>query len=63
MDENRKIIVEMKSVNHRYCDINIKMPKKLNFLNLPYGRRLKYASAERLMCLLHMMTIQSTISA
>ncbi len=31
MDENRKIIVEMKSVNHRYCDINIKMPKKLNF--------------------------------
>lgn len=31
MDDNRKIIVEMKSVNHRYCDINIKMPKKLNF--------------------------------
>lgn len=30
-DENRKIIVEMKAVNHRYCDINIKMPKKLSF--------------------------------
>lgn len=30
-NEERKIIVEMKSVNHRYCDINIKMPKKLNF--------------------------------
>ena len=27
----RKFTVEMKSVNHRYLDINIKMPKKLNF--------------------------------
>lgn len=30
-DENRKITVELKSVNHRYLDANIKMPKKLNF--------------------------------
>ncbi len=30
-DESRKITVEMKSVNHRYLDVNIKMPKKLNF--------------------------------
>lgn len=29
--EERKIIVEMKAVNHRYCDINIRMPKKLSF--------------------------------
>ncbi len=29
--EERKIIVEMKAVNHRYCDISIKLPKKLNF--------------------------------
>lgn len=27
----RKVIVEMKAVNHRYCDISIKMPKKLSF--------------------------------
>lgn len=27
----RKIIVEIKAVNHRYCDITIKMPKKLSF--------------------------------
>ena len=27
----RKFTVEMKSVNHRYLDVNIKMPKKLNF--------------------------------
>lgn len=26
-----KIVVEMKSVNHRYCDLNIKIPKKLGF--------------------------------
>lgn len=30
-DANRKMVVEMKAVNHRYCDINIKMPKKLGF--------------------------------
>ena len=30
-DEKRKFTVELKSVNHRYLDINIKMPKKLNF--------------------------------
>lgn len=30
-DQARKITVEMKSVNHRYLDINMKMPKKLNF--------------------------------
>ena len=27
----RKVTVEMKSVNHRYLDVNIKMPKKLSF--------------------------------
>ena len=32
-DENRKIIIEMKSVNHRYFDLNIRMPKKLNFFD------------------------------
>jgi TIGR00255 family protein len=28
---DRKITVEIKAVNHRYCDLTIKMPKKLNF--------------------------------
>lgn len=27
----RKMTVEMKSVNHRYLDVAIKMPKKLNY--------------------------------
>jgi uncharacterized protein (TIGR00255 family) len=31
VDEKRKFIVELKSVNHRYLDINIRMPKKLNY--------------------------------
>lgn len=28
-DENRKIAIEIKAVNHRYLDVNMKMPKKL----------------------------------
>ena len=28
-ENNRKISVEIKSVNHRYLDINSRMPKKL----------------------------------
>ena len=32
LEENdRRFTVEIKSVNHRYLDVNIKMPKKLNF--------------------------------
>ncbi|MDD7218975.1 MAG: YicC family protein [Clostridia bacterium] len=30
--EERKITVELKSVNHRYLDLSIKMPRKLSFL-------------------------------
>ena len=30
-DSDRKITIEMKSVNHRYLETGIKMPKKLNF--------------------------------
>lgn len=29
--DNRKVTIEMKSVNHRYLDVNIRMPKKINF--------------------------------
>ena len=32
-DGDRKFTVEMKSVNHRYLDVNIRMPKKLNFFD------------------------------
>ena len=30
-DEHYKIVIEMKSVNHRYLDINIRMPHKFSF--------------------------------
>lgn len=30
--DGKKVTVEMKSVNHRYLELNIKMPKKFNFL-------------------------------
>lgn len=29
-DKDRKICIEIKGVNHRYLDVNIKLPKKLN---------------------------------
>ena len=37
----RKFTVEMKSVNHRYLDVNIKMPKKLNFFESAIRNELK----------------------
>lgn len=40
-DEKRKFTVEIKSVNHRYLDVNIKMPKKLNFFESSIRNLLK----------------------
>lgn len=31
VNEDRKIVVEIKAVNHRFCDMNVKLPKKLNY--------------------------------
>ena len=31
-DEKRNIIVEIKSVNHRYADVNVKMPRRYSFV-------------------------------
>lgn len=31
IDENRSITVEMKAVNHRYCDVHVKMPRRYSF--------------------------------
>ena len=38
---NRKFTVEIKSVNHRYLDAGIKMPKKLNFFEASIRNLLK----------------------
>lgn len=40
-ENNRKFTVEMKSVNHRYLDVNIRMPKKLNFFESAIRNELK----------------------
>ena len=40
-DGERKFTVEMKGVNHRYLDANIRMPKKLNFFESAIRNLLK----------------------
>ena len=40
-DDKRKFTVEIKSVNHRYIDVNIKMPKKLQFFESTIRNLLK----------------------
>ena len=40
-DEERKITVEIKAVNHRYLDFNIKMPKKFSFFETAVRNVLK----------------------
>ena len=40
-DDKRKFTVEIKSVNHRYLDMAIKMPKKLNFFEAAIRNELK----------------------
>ena len=40
-DAKRKFTVELKSVNHRYLDMTIKMPKKLNFFEAAIRNELK----------------------
>lgn len=40
-EAERKFTVEMKGVNHRYLDVNIRMPKKLNFFETSIRNLLK----------------------
>ena len=47
--ESRKFTVELKSVNHRYLDVNIRMPKKLNFFETAIRTLLKsYANRRKI---------------
>lgn len=41
VNDEKKIVVEIKAVNHRYCDMNIKLPKKLNFFETAIRNLLK----------------------
>ncbi|MCC8082007.1 MAG: YicC family protein [Lachnospiraceae bacterium] len=40
-DAYRRITVEIKSVNHRYFDVNVRMPRKLNFFDTAIRALLK----------------------
>ncbi len=41
VDGERKFTVEIKGVNHRYLDVNIRMPKQMNFLDTAIRNLLK----------------------
>lgn len=41
VNEDRKVVVEIKAVNHRYCDMNVKLPKKLNYFETTIRNFLK----------------------
>lgn len=41
VSEERKVIVEIKSVNHRYSDVTVKLPKKLSFFDASIRAMLK----------------------
>ncbi len=40
-ENGKKITVEIKSVNHRYLDVNIRMPKKFNCMEADIRNVLK----------------------
>lgn len=40
-DEDYKIEIEMKSVNHRYLDVNVRLPRKLNFYETEIRNQVK----------------------
>ena len=40
-DENRRVVIEMKSVNHRYCDISVKLPRSISRFEPEIRKRLK----------------------
>ena len=41
VDENYSVSVEIKSVNHKFLDINIRMPKKISFLEEKLRNKIK----------------------
>ena len=40
-DENRRVIIEIKSVNYRYCDISIKLPRSISRFEPELKKRMK----------------------
>ena len=40
-DEARRVVIEIKSVNHRYCDVSIKLPRSISRFEPEIRKRLK----------------------
>lgn len=40
-DELRRVVIEIKSVNHRYCDISVKLPRSISRFEPEIRKRLK----------------------
>ena len=40
-NDRYKVVIEMKSVNHRYCDIMVRLPRKLNFFETAIRNQIK----------------------
>ena len=44
---SKKFTVELKGVNHRYLDVNIRMPKKFNFFETAIRTSVKTVVSQR----------------
>ena len=55
MEGERKFTVEMKGVNHRYLDVNIRMPKETEFFETAIRSFLKAEHPERQGRYLHLL--------
>ncbi|MCR5543760.1 MAG: YicC family protein [Eubacterium sp.] len=40
-DESRRVVIEMKSVNHRYCDISVKLPRSISRFEPEIRKKIK----------------------
>ena len=46
-DEKRSVVCEIRSVNHRFCEINVKMPRRYQFAEEKLKSRIKESSYRR----------------
>ncbi len=58
--EHYKLEIEIKSVNHRYLDINVRLPKALNFLDTTVRNYIKsYAARGKIDVFIYLENLQS----
>ncbi len=60
-DELRRVVIEMKSVNHRYCDIGVKLPRSISRFEPEIRKRLKkYVERGKVDVFITYSSLQST---